>query len=348
MLSSNLDFYNYDLPEELIAQKPVESRDQSRLLVYSRDTEIIQHNFFSDILSFLQKTDVLVVNNCKVIPARLFANRADTGTEIEILLTKKVTQTKWQAMVKPGRSCKVGVILIIGKITAEILEIKDNGERIISFNCSENDFQKLLDKTGTIPLPPYIKRPHTPSTKEDRERYQTVYAAEGQAVAAPTAGLHFTEQLIDKIKNKGCEFLSVTLNVGPGTFAPVKSSDITKHLMHSEEFVLTDEIADKLNNAKQSGKRIIAVGTTSLRVLESCINEKGMFEPASKSTDIFIYPPYKIRSIDALITNFHLPKSTLLMLIAAFIGENKWQKIYSEAIEQKYRFFSYGDAMLLK
>jgi len=348
MLASNLEFYNYDLPEGLIAQKPVENRDKSRLLVYSRDTEIIQHNFFSDILSFLKKTDVLVVNNCKVIPARLFANRADTGTEIEILLTKKVTPTKWQAMVKPGRSCKVGVKLIIGKITAEVLEIKDNGERIISFNCTENNFQKLLESTGTIPLPPYIKRPHTPSSKEDRERYQTVYAAEGQAVAAPTAGLHFTEQLIEKIKNKGCDFLSVTLNVGPGTFAPVKSSDITKHSMHSEEFVLTDEIADKLNKAKKSGKRIIAVGTTSLRVLESCINEKGIFEPASKATDIFIYPPYKIRSIDALITNFHLPKSTLLMLIAAFIGENKWQKIYSEAIEKKYRFFSYGDAMLLE
>ncbi len=348
MLASNLDFYNYELPEALIAQKPVENRDQSRLLVYSRETETIQHKFFSDILSFLQKTDVLVVNNCKVIPARLFANRADTGTEIEILLTKKITPTKWQAMVKPGRSCKIGVKLLIGKITAEIIEIKDNGERIISFNCPENDFKKLLESTVTIPLPPYIKRPHTPSSKEDRERYQTVYAAEGEAVAAPTAGLHFTEQLIDKIKNKGCDFLSVTLNVGPGTFAPVKSSDITKHSMHSEEFVLTYKIANKLNKAKQSGRRIVAVGTTSLRVLESCINEKGTFEPASKATDIFIYPPYKIRSIDALITNFHLPKSTLLMLIAAFVGENKWQKIYSEAIEQKYRFFSYGDAMLLK
>jgi len=347
-MSSNLDFYNYELPEKFIAQKPVENRDQSRLLVYSRETETIQHKFFSDILSFLQKNDVLVVNNCKVIPARLFANRVDTGTEIEILLTKKITPTKWQAMVKPGRSCKIGVKLFIGKITAEIIEIKNNGERVISFNCPETDFQKLLDKTGTIPLPPYIKRPHTPSSKEDRERYQTVYAAEGQAAAAPTAGLHFTEQLIEKIKDKGCDFLSVTLNVGPGTFAPVKSSDITKHSMHSEEFVLTGDVADKLNKAKQSGKRIIAVGTTSLRVLESCINENGIFESASKATDIFIYPPYKIRSIDALITNFHLPKSTLLMLIASFVGENKWQKIYSEAIEKKYRFFSYGDAMLLK
>ena len=347
-MPSHLDFYNYELPEKLIAQEPAKNRDQSRLLVYSRETEIIQHKFFSDILSLLKKDDVLVVNNCKVIPARLFATRADTGTEIEILLTKKITPVKWQAMVKPGRSCKIGVKLIVGKITAEILEIKDNGERVILFNCPENDFQKLLDTTGTIPLPPYIKRPHTPSSKKDRERYQTVYAEKGQAVAAPTAGLHFTEQLIEKIKNKGCKFLSVTLNVGPGTFAPVKSSDITKHLMHSEEFVLTDDVAGKLNEAKKSGKRIIAVGTTSLRVLESCINKNGLFESASKATDIFIYPPYKIRSIDALITNFHLPKSTLLMLIAAFVGENKWQKIYSEAINEKYRFFSYGDAMLLK
>ena len=346
--TSNLDFYNYNLPEELIAQKPVENRDQSRLLVYSREAEAIQHKLFSDILPFLNNNDVLVVNNCKVIPARLFAIRADTGTEIEVLLTKNIKSTKWQAMVKPGRSCKIGVKLIIGKITAEIIGIKENGERVILFNCSENDFPKLLDTNGTIPLPPYIKRPHTPSSKEDRERYQTVYAAEGQAVAAPTAGLHFTEQLIEKIKNKGCEFLSVTLNVGPGTFAPVKSSDITKHLMHSEEFVLTQEIADKLNNAKKAGKRIVAVGTTSLRVLESCINEKGMFEAASRATDIFIYPPYEIRSIDALITNFHLPKSTLLMLIASFTGESKWQKIYSEAIKNKYRFFSYGDAMLLQ
>jgi len=345
--ASSLDFYNYDLSEELIAQKPAESRDQSRLLVYSRETEKIQHKLFSDLLSFLKKTDVLVVNNCKVIPARLFAARADTGTEIEILLTKEITPVKWQAMVKPGRSCKIGVKLLIGNTTAEIVEIKNNGERVILFNCTEENFPKLLDSYGVVPLPPYIHRPHTPSSVEDKERYQTVYAAEGTAVAAPTAGLHFTKQLIQKIQNKGCEFLSVTLNVGPGTFAPVKSSDITKHSMHSEEFILTGEVADKLNKAKKTGKRIIAVGTTSLRVLESCIDENGTFIPMSCATDIFIYPPHKIRSIDALITNFHLPKSTLLMLIAAFTGENKWQKIYSEAIKEKYRFYSYGDAMLI-
>ncbi len=346
--TSNLNFYNYDLPDELIAQKPVKCRDQSRLLVYSRETNDIQHKCFTDVISFLKNTDVLVVNNCKVIPARLFATRIDTGTEIEILLTKEISPVKWQAMVKPGRSCKVGVKLLVGKIVAEIIEIKNNGERVIVFNCPGKDFQKLLELSGTVPLPPYIKRPPCPSSKEDRERYQTVYAAEGKAVAAPTAGLHFTEELIQKIKNKGCEFLSVTLNVGPGTFAPIKSSDITKHSMHSEEFVLTHEIAGKLNQAKKSGRRIIAVGTTSLRVLESCISDDGIFEPVSKATDIFIYPPYRIRSIDALITNFHLPKSTLLMLIASFVGENKWQKIYSEAIKNKYRFYSYGDAMLIQ
>ena len=345
--ASNLNFYNYELPDELIAQKPVTCRDQSRLLVYSRETENIQHKCFSDVISFLKDTDVLVVNNCKVIPARLFATRIDTGTEIEILLTKEISPVKWQAMVKPGRSCKVGVKLFVGKIVAEIIEIKNNGERVIVFNCSEKDFQKLLELLGTIPLPPYIKRPHCPSSKEDRERYQTVYAAEGKAVAAPTAGLHFTEELIQKIKNKGCEFLSVTLNVGPGTFAPVKISDITKHLMHSEEFVLSQETAVKLNNAKNTGKRIVAVGTTSLRVLESCINEEGIFEPVSKSTDIFIYPPYKIRSIDALITNFHLPKSSLSILVSAFAGREKILDAYETAVKEKYRFYSYGDCMLI-
>jgi len=345
---SNLDFYNYSLPEELIAQKPIANRDESRLLVYSRITGKIQHKLFKNIISFLDENCVLVVNDCKVIPARLYAKRADTGTEIELLLTQKISPTKWTALVKPGRSCKPGVKLLIDKFIAEIIEIKDDGERVIDFNCSENDFLKLLKKNGTVPLPPYIKRPRTPSTPEDKKRYQTVYAKKGQAVAAPTAGLHFTNELIDKIKNIGCEFLTVTLNVGPGTFAPVKSSDITKHKMHSEEFVLTSETAEKLNQAKKTRKKIIAVGTTSLRVLESCINNAGLFAPAKKSTDIFIYPPYKIRSIDGLITNFHLPKSTLLMLIAAFVGENKWQRIYSEAINKKYRFYSYGDAMLIQ
>jgi len=346
-MPSDLDFYNYFLPENLIAQHPVENRDESRLLVYSRKTENIEHKLFRDIVSYLNDNCVLVVNNCKVIPARLFVKRADTGTNIELLLTKKISPTKWLAMVKPGRSCKPGVQLIVDNFTAKIIEIKENGERIIEFNCKENDFTQLLDKAGTVPLPPYIKRPRASSADEDRQRYQTVYASAGQAVAAPTAGLHFTKKLIQKIKNKNCEFLNVTLNVGPGTFAPVKSSDITKHTMHSEDFVLTAEVAEKLNRAKKENKKIIAVGTTSLRVLESCVNDDGLFEPAKKSTDIFIYPPYKIRSIDGLITNFHLPKSTLLMLIASFVGENKWQKIYAEAIQQNYRFYSYGDATLI-
>ena len=238
-------------------------------------------------------------------------------------------------------------MLNIGSISAEIINIQENGERDILFNCTGKEFQRLLDSYGVMPLPPYIKRPHQPSSPEDRERYQTVYANSGLGVAAPTAGLHFTEKLLQVIKNKGCKILSVTLNVGPGTFAPVKAENIKEHNIHSEEYELTDETAGELNEARKQGRKIIAVGTTSLRVLESCIDEAGVFNSGSGTTDIFIYPPYNIRSINALITNFHLPKSTLLMLIAAWVGMNNWRDIYTEAIKNKYRFYSYGDATFL-
>jgi len=344
----DINSYDYFLPEEQIAQHPSEKRGESKLLVYSKSSKKITHSVFKNIIDYLKPGDLLVVNNCKVIPARIFAKRADTNAEIEILLTRKEKTGRWFAMVKPGKKCKKGNKLLIGKINAEVVEIDDSGQRIIEFFCSEKILLKYLSEFGVIPLPPYIKRSHDPSTQDDRQRYQTVYAEAGMAIAAPTAGLHFSKENLKKIKEKGCEIVSVTLNVGAGTFLPVKCDDVRKHKMHSEEFEITSENAEKLNNAKKENRRIIAVGTTSLRVLESSINKTtNTFSEFKGSTSIFIYPPYKIHSIDGLITNFHLPKSTLIMLVAAWIGTKEWRKIYQEAILKKYRFYSYGDAMLL-
>jgi len=343
----NINSYDYYLPKDHIAQQPSEKRDESRLLVYSKKKQNIEHSVFKNITDFLIPGDLLVVNNCKVIPARIFAKREDTNAEIEILLTKEEESCKWRAMVKPGKKCKTGSKLKIGKIDAEVIEVDDSGQRIIDFNCSKEDFSNMLSERGVMPLPPYIKRPHEPSPEKDRRRYQTVYAKEGSAIAAPTAGLHFSNELLNQIKTYGCKITSVTLNVGIGTFQPVKCEDVRKHNMHSEEFEISSGTAKKLNKAKNENRRIIAVGTTSLRVLESALKEDGMFSEFKGSTSIFIYPPYKIRSINGLITNFHLPKSTLIMLIAAWVGMNEWRKIYEEAIREKYRFYSYGDAMLL-
>ncbi len=344
----NINSYDYFLPEEQIAQHPSKKRGESKLLVYSKFSEKITHSVFKNIIDYLKPGDLLVVNNCKVIPARIFAIRADTNAEIEILLTRKEKPGRWLAMVKPGKKCKKRTKLIIGKIKAEIVEIDHTGQRIIEFFCSEEVLSKYLSEFGVIPLPPYIKRTHEPSTEEDKQRYQTVYAESGMAIAAPTAGLHFSEEILKKIKEKGCEIVSVTLNVGAGTFLPVKCDDVREHEMHSEEFEISSESVEKLNKAKKENRRIIAVGTTSLRVLESSINEDGRkFSEFKGNTSIFIYPPYKIRSIDGLITNFHLPKSTLIMLVAAWVGMEEWRKIYEEAILKNYRFYSYGDAMFL-
>ncbi len=345
----DINSYDYFLPEDQIAQHPSEKRGESKLLIYSKSSEKITHSVFKNIIDYLKPGDLLVVNNCKVIPARIFAKRSDTNAEIEILLTRKEKPGRWFAMVKPGKKCKKGTKLVIGKIEAEVVEIDKTGQRIIEFFCSEEIFSKYLSEFGVIPLPPYIKRiREDPSTREDRQRYQTVYAEAGMAIAAPTAGLHFSEEILKKIKEKGCEIVSVTLNVGAGTFLPVKCDDVREHKMHSEEFEISSETVEKLNNAKNENRRIIAVGTTSLRVLESSINkETDKFSEFKGSTSIFIYPPCKIHSIDGLITNFHLPKSTLIMLVASWVGMKEWRNIYEKAILEKYRFYSYGDAMLL-
>jgi len=343
----NINSYNYSLPEKLIAQHPTEKRDESKLLVYSKDTAEITHSIFKNIIEYLEPRDILVVNNCKVIPARIFAKKVNTDTQIEILLTRKEKQGRWFAMVKPGRKCKIGAKLIFGNIDAKVVGIDETGQRIIEFFCPEEVFSKYISEKGIIPLPPYIKRTQNLSTNEDKQRYQTIYAEAGRAIAAPTAGLHFSEEIFEKIKEKGCEIVSVTLNVGAGTFLPVKHEDVREHNMHSEEFEISSMTAVKLNRAKKENRRIIAVGTTSLRVLESSIDDTGNFSEFKGSTSIFIYPPYKIKSIDGLITNFHLPKSTLIMLVAAWIGMDKWRRIYKEAILENYRFYSYGDAMLL-
>ncbi|MHA1575502.1 MAG: tRNA preQ1(34) S-adenosylmethionine ribosyltransferase-isomerase QueA, partial [Alphaproteobacteria bacterium] len=271
----DINSYDYFLPEDQIAQHPSEKRGESKLLVYSKSSEKITHSVFKNIIDYLKPGDLLVVNNCKVIPARIFAKRADTNAEIEILLTRKEKPGRWVAMVKPGKKCKKGTKLVIGKIEAEVVEIDQTGQRIIEFSCSEEVLSKYLSEFGVIPLPPYIKRIHAkPSTREDRQRYQTVYAEAGRAIAAPTAGLHFSEEILKKIKEKGCEIVSVTLNVGAGTFLPVKCDDVREHKMHSEEFEISSETVEKLNNAKKENRRIIAVGTTSLRVLESSINKE--------------------------------------------------------------------------
>ena len=338
-----LSEFDFDLPEELIAQHPVDKRDTSRLIVLNREKQTIEHRHFYDIVDYLKPGDVLVRNNTKVIPARLFGIKEATNGHVEVLLLKDLGNDTWECLVGNARIVKVDTEITFGEglLKAKCLEVKDEGIRVFKM-IYDGIFYEILDKLGTMPLPPYIKE-----TLNDQNRYQTVYAKIEGSAAAPTAGLHFTDEIIEKIKAKGVEILDVTLHVGLGTFRPVKVDDILDHHMHSEYYMIEPDVADKLNEAKANGQRIIAVGTTSTRTLEANIKKYGKFTATHENTDIFIYPGYQYEAIDCLITNFHLPKSTLLMLISAFATKDFIFKAYHEAIEQKYRFFSFGDSMLI-
>ena len=334
------DFY-YDLPEELIAQTPVEPRDSSRLLVYNRETDRVEHRIFKDIGDYLKEGDLLVVNTTKVYPARIFAF-TEHGGKVEILLLKRLNLTDWECLVKPGKKCREGTILTINEeLSVKIISKMDDGGRIVSFRFI-GVFEDILSRVGEMPLPPYIHE-----KLQDKDRYQTVYCKKEGSAAAPTAGLHFTLGLIDKLKSKGIEFAEVNLNVGLGTFRPVKVENAEEHKMHVEFCEINDENAEKINRAKRDGRRIIAIGTTSVRTLESFADENGFVKSGSMNTGIFIYPPYKFKCVDCLVTNFHLPESTLIMLVASLIGREKILELYKLAVENKYRFFSFGDAMLI-
>ena len=334
------DFY-YDLPEELIAQTPVEPRDSSRMLVYERKTDTVEHKIFRDIENIFTENDLLVVNNTKVYPARIYA-KTEFGGKMEILLLKRINLTDWEVLVKPGKKARKGArFKVSDEFSFEVLDNAEGGGRIIRFTF-EGVFEDVLNRVGEMPLPPYIHE-----KLKDGSRYQTVYCKDEGSAAAPTAGLHFTKELIERLKAKGVGFAEVTLNVGLGTFRPVKVDDIEKHEMHSEYFSVDEANAEKINAAKRAGKRIVAVGTTSVRTLESVADENGMIKACHGNTNIFIYPPYKFKCVDALITNFHLPESTLVMLVSAFIGREKTLSLYELAVKEKYRFFSFGDCMLV-
>lgn len=334
------DFY-YDLPPEQIAQTPAEPRDSSRLFVYDRATDKVEHRIFRDITDYLKAGDVLVINNTKVLPARLYAH-TEHGGLIEILLLKRLERDKWEVLAKPGRKCAVGKSFKIGdKLSFTVEGITDSGERIINFSY-DGVFENILEEVGSMPLPPYIKE-----KLKDKDRYQTVYAKTDGSAAAPTAGLHFTPELLEKIRSMGVEIVEVLLHVGLGTFRPVKEDIITDHKMHGEYYEVSEQAAAALNRAKAEGRRIIAVGTTSVRTLESATGEDGVVRAGSGETYIFIYPPYKFKCVDALITNFHLPESTLIMLVAALVGREKILSLYKTAVDEGYRFFSFGDAMFI-
>ena len=338
--------FDYYLPEELIAQHPTDKRDESRLLVVDRKSGERFHKHFYDILDYLNPGDCLVMNNSKVIPARLFGIKEKTGAKVEFLLIKRKKDDIWEAMVRPGKKLHVGDRVAFsedGSLSAEILEHGEGGTRIVRFEY-EGIFLDLLERIGKIPLPPYIERE---SEAEDKERYQTVYCKEEGSVAAPTAGLHFTKELLERAAEKGVKLAYVTLHVGIGTFRPVKCDVIEEHKMHFEEYEIDEKNAEMINETKKAGGRIISVGTTSTRTLESAVKEDGTLEAGRGSTDIFIYPGYRFKMIDSLITNFHLPKSTLLMLVSALYNRENIIAVYNEAVAQKYRFFSYGDAMLI-
>ena len=337
------DFW-YDLPQELIAQDPLEDRSSSRLLVLDKDTGEITHKHFYDIIDYLDEGDCLVLNETKVIPARLMGVKKDTGAVVEILLLKRKSKTVWECLVKPGKKCRVGAVIEFGEglLTGTVSDIVEEGNRIIEFEF-DGIFEEILDKLGTMPLPPYITH-----TLKDRNRYQTVYAKNDGSAAAPTAGLHFTKELLKDIEDKGVKLAKVTLHVGLGTFRPVKVSDVRQHHMHSEFFQVSKEAADIINSTRANGKRVICVGTTSTRTVESASDDKGYLKEKSGWTDIFIYPGYKFKVSDALITNFHLPESTLVMLVSALAGREKVLHAYEEAVKEKYRFFSFGDAMFIK
>ena len=335
------DFW-YDLPEELIAQTPLEKRDTSRLLVLDRNTGAVAHKHFYDVIDYLQPGDCLVMNDSRVLPARLLGHRP-TGGAVEVLLLRDLGEKKWECLCKPGRKMQVGheVIFGNGELTATVVAVQEDGNRVVEFHY-EGIFLEVLERLGKMPLPPYIK-----AELQDQERYQTVYSREVGSAAAPTAGLHWTEELLEKARNKGVQTAFVTLHVGLGTFRPVKAEEITQHHMHSELCMISRETADILNETKARGGRIICVGTTSCRTLESLVGEDGSFEEGSKWTEIFIYPGYQFKAMQGLITNFHLPESTLVMLVSAFAGRENVLNAYNEAVKERYRFFSFGDAMLL-
>lgn len=336
------DFY-YDLPQELIAQDPLEDRTSSRLMHMDKVTGQLEHKRFSDIIDYLNEGDCLVINDTKVIPARLFGTREGHEGKVEILLLKRKENDVWETLVKPGKKCKPGTKLVFGDglLRAKVLEVVDDGNRLVKFYY-DGIFEEILDKLGQMPLPPYITH-----ELKDKNRYQTVYAKHEGSAAAPTAGLHFTKELLSRIEAKGIVIAHVTLHVGLGTFRPVKVENILEHHMHSEFYMIEESEAAKINRAKELGKRVIAVGTTSCRTLESAATSDGRIEAASGWTDIFIYPGYSFKLIDGLITNFHLPESTLLMLVSAFAGKENIMAAYEEAVKEKYRFFSFGDAMAL-
>ena len=336
------DFY-FDLPQELIAQDPLEQRDSSRLLILDKKTGERTHRIFHDIIDYLHEGDCLVINNTKVIPARLIGEREGTGGKVEVLLLKRKTDNVWETLVKPGKKARPGMRLSFGGglLHAEVQEVVDEGNRLIRFEY-EGIFEEILDQLGQMPLPPYITH-----QLKDKNRYQTVYAKYEGSAAAPTAGLHFTEELLQKIQEKGVKIARVTLHVGLGTFRPVKVDDVTQHHMHTEFYHVSQEAADIINETKKQGGRVICVGTTSCRTLESWAAEDGHMEAKSGWTDIYIYPGYKFKVMDGLVTNFHLPESTLIMLVSALYGYEKTMAAYKVAVEEKYRFFSFGDAMLI-
>lgn len=334
------DFY-YELPEELIAQTPIEPRDASRLLVYDRSTNTIEHKHFYDLPNYLHKGDVLVINNTRVLPARIYGVKAVTGAKVEFLLHKRINLTDWEVLVKPAKKASVGAKFVFSdKLSAEVIEYEGEGLRKVRFTF-DGVFEDVLSAIGEMPIPPYIHE-----KLKEQERYQTVYAKENGSSAAPTAGLHFTPELLNKLRAMGVEIVEVLLHVGLGTFRPVKADDITEHKMHSEYYCVTQKAADEINAAKAEGRRIIAVGTTSVRVLESAFRD-GKLHAESGETSIFIYPPYKFKAVDALVTNFHLPESTLIMLISAFMGRENALKMYETAVKERYRFFSFGDACFI-
>ena len=340
----NVKDYDYDLPEELIAQDPLEDRSSSRLMVLDRQTGDVEHKHFTDILEYLHPGDCLVINNTKVIPARLFGVKEDTQAKIEVLLLKRKENDIWETLVKPGKKAKPGTKLVFGDglLTAEVVDVVEEGNRLIQFHY-DGIFEEILDQLGQMPLPPYITH-----QLKDKNRYQTVYAKYDGSAAAPTAGLHFTKELLQKVKDMGVDIAEVTLHVGLGTFRPVKVDNVLDHHMHSEFYMVSQEAADKINRAKESGHRVIAVGTTSTRTLEAAADENGRLHETSGWTEIFIYPGYQFKVIDALITNFHLPQSTLVMLVSALAGREHVLHAYEIAVKERYRFFSFGDAMLIK
>lgn len=336
--------FNFDLPEELIAQDPLEDRSSSRLLVLDRETGKTEHHVFREIIDYLETGDCLVINDTKVIPARLIGSKIGTDAKIEVLLLKRKENDVWETLVKPGKKAKIGTRISFGDglLVGEVVDIVEEGNRLIHFEY-EGIFEEILDRLGQMPLPPYITH-----QLEDKNRYQTVYAKHSGSAAAPTAGLHFTPELLKKIEEKGVQIARVTLHVGLGTFRPVKVDNILEHHMHSEFYQIEEEAAEKINTAKANGKRVIAVGTTSCRTIESAAKEDGTIAPVSGWTDIFIYPGYQFKVLDCLITNFHLPESTLVMLVSALAGREHVLNAYEEAIKERYRFFSFGDAMFIR